>query len=339
MRTKKRTTIKDVAALAGVSFATVSRALDDRPEISRETKEKVRAACVQLGYVPNLAAKGLTGQATHTLGVIVPDISNPYFAGVATAIEQKASEEGYQVLLSNSMRSSEQEMRGIDNFLSRQVDGILISAVSLQSQAQHKAILGNLPCVYLGVNHGEDCSYVMTDNETGAYEATRYLVELGHRDILFLGGRPTSQTRTLRLRGFCRALAEAGPTGRDLPAPSEGGQMREWSYHAARELLGGGHLPDAIFAYSDITALKIMEAAEECGVRIPDDVSLVGYDNISFAALPRIHLTTVSQHKYHQGRMAVERLLEQIGGSRKQTVDLLRPELMIRSTCKMKRGG
>ena len=339
MRTKKRTTIKDVAALAGVSFATVSRALDDRPEISRETKEKVRAACVQLGYVPNLAAKGLTGQATHTLGVIVPDISNPYFAGAATAIEQKASEEGYQVLLSNSMRSSEQEMRGIDNFLSRQVDGILISAVSPQSQAQHKAILGNLPCVYLGVNHGEGCSYVMTDNEIGAYEAARYLVGLGHRDILFFGGRTTSQTRTLRLRGFRRALAEAGLTGRDLPAPSEGGQMREWSYHEARRLLGGGHLPDAIFAYSDITALKIMEAAEECGVCIPNDVSLVGYDNISFAALPRIHLTTVSQHKYHQGRLAVERLLEQIGGSRKQTVDLLRPELMIRSTCKMKRGG
>lgn len=100
----RRTTIKDVAALAGVSPATVSRTLDDRPEISAETKERVRAACAQLGYVPNAAAKGLTGQATHTLGVVVPDVSNPYFTGIATAIEETAAENGYRVLLSNSLQ-------------------------------------------------------------------------------------------------------------------------------------------------------------------------------------------------------------------------------------------
>lgn len=334
MRTKKRTTIKDVAALAGVSFATVSRALDDRLEISQETKEKVRAACAQLGYVPNVAAKGLTGQATHTIGVVVPDVSNPYFSGVATAIEQKAAEEGYRVLLSNSLRLPEQEMRGIENFMARQVDGMLIAALSPESQTRHKDILGNLPCVYLGVNHGEDCSYVMADNEGGAYEATRYLVGLGCRDILFFGGRITSRTRALRLQGFHRALAEAGLEGRDLAAVDEGGLLRDWSYRKARELFSAGDLPDAIFAFSDITALKVLEAAEECGVRIPEDVSLMGYDNISFAALPRVDLTSVSQQKYRLGQLAVERLLEQIGGSKQQTVDLLQPKLMIRSTCK-----
>ena len=337
---KKRVTIKDVAALAGVSFATVSRALDDRPEISRETKEKVRSACMQLGYVPNAAARGLTGQSTHTIGVIVPDISNPYFAGMATAIEQRAAERGYRVLLSNSMRIQEQELKGIDGFLSRQIDGVIISALSPASQACHKDLLGGLPCVYIGVNHGEDCSYVMADNETGAYEAARYLVDLGCRDILFFGGRTTSKTRTLRIRGFRRALAEAGLKGRDLAAPAEGGLMRNWSYRRALELFReGGPLPDAIFAYSDVTALKIMEAAEECGISIPNDVSLVGYDNISFTALPRIHLTTVSQKKIRQGHIAVDRLVEQIEGERKQTADLLQPELMIRSTCVSPRNG
>lgn len=336
---KKRATIKDVAALAGVSFATVSRVLDDRPEISRETKERVRAACAQLGYVPNAAARGLAGQATHTLGVIVPDISNPFFAGMATAIEQEAAQQGYRVLLSNSMRVQQQELRGLDSFLSRRIDGVLIAALSPQSQAPHRELLGGLPCVYLGVNHGEDCSYVMADNAAGAYAATRYLTGLGHQDILFFGGRSSSRTRTLRRQGFCRALEEAGLEGRELPAPADVEQMRQWSYETARALFQSGRLPQAIFAYSDMTALKIMEAAEECGVRIPEDVSLVGYDNISFSALPRIHLTSVSQKKYRQGRIAVKRLLEKIGGSREKTVDLIEPELMIRSTCVKKEGG
>ncbi len=137
----RRTTIKDVAALAGVSPATVSRTLDDRPEISAETKERVRAACAQLGYVPNAAAKGLTGQATHTLGVVVPDVSNPYFTGIATAIEETAAENGYRVLLSNSLQEEGRELRAIENFLARQIDGVLISPLSRESQAKHADLL------------------------------------------------------------------------------------------------------------------------------------------------------------------------------------------------------
>lgn len=335
----KRTTIKDVAALAGVSFATVSRALDDRPEISRETKERVRAACRDLGYVPNAAARGLTGQATHTLGVILPDVSNPYFSGMATAIEQTAAQNGYRVLLSNSMRDRALEAHGIESFLGRQIDGVIISALSPRSQAEHRALLGGLPSVYMGVNHDETCSYVMADNQAGAYEATRYLLRLGHRDLVFLGGREDSRTREFRVRGFEQALAEAGLVGRVFAAPADPVGLRRWSYETACALLQARPLPDAMVAFSDITALKVMEAAAACGVRIPQDMSLVGYDNITFAALPRIHLTTVSQQKFQQGRIAVERLLGQIGGSREQTVDLLRPELIIRSTCMKKQGG
>ena len=329
---RKRATIKDVATLAGVSAATVSRTLDNRPEISAETKAKVRTACMELGYVPNAAARGLAGQATHTIALIVPDISNPYFSGMATAIEQTAAKHGYRVFLSNSLRRPEQELLSIETFAARQVDGILISSISPQTQSRHREILGGLPCVYLGVNHGEDCSYVMADNELGAYLATRYLLDLGHRDILFLGGRLSSRTRQLRLLGFRRALAESGLTGQELSAPPDVIRMRQWSYEAACELLKGT-LPDAIFAFSDVTALKILEAAEHCGIRIPEDVSLLGYDNIAFGALPRISLTTVSQHKYQQSRIAVERLLSQIEGRHANTCDLLKPELIIRSTC------
>ena len=329
---KKRSTIKDVAALAGVSAATVSRALDDRPEISSETKERVRSACAQLGYVPNAAARGLAGHATHTIGLVLPDISNPYFSGMATAIEETAAAHGCRVFLSNSLRKEDRELRAIENLVARQVDGILVNPVSPESQLRHREVLGGLPCVYLGANHDESPSYVMADNETGAYAAARYLIRLGHRDILFLGGRTTSRTREQRIRGFRRALAEAGLEGRELPAPPNVTLMRQWSYETALELLKGP-LPDAIFAYSDMTALKVLEAAEERGVRIPEDLSMVGYDNIAFGALHRIHLTTVSQHKYQQGQIAVERLLEKINGSRAHTEDILEPELIIRSTC------
>ena len=329
---KKRATIKDVAALAGVSAATVSRALDDRPEISSETKERVRSACAQLGYVPNAAARGLSGHATHTIGLVLPDISNPYFSGMATAIEETAAAHGCRVFLSNSLRKEDRELRAIENLVARQVDGILVNPVSPESQLRHREVLGGLPCVYLGANHDESPSYVMADNETGAYAAARYLIRLGHRDILFLGGRTTSRTREQRIRGFRRALAEAGLEGRELPAPPNVTLMRQWSYETALELLKGP-LPDAIFAYSDMTALTVLEAAEERGVRIPEDLSMVGYDNIAFGALHRIHLTTVSQHKYQQGQIAVERLLEKINGSRAHTEDILEPELIIRSTC------
>ena len=329
---QKRATIKDVAALAGVSAATVSRALDDRPEISSETKERVRSACAQLGYVPNAAARGLSGHATHTIGLVLPDISNPYFSGMATAIEETAAAHGCRVFLSNSLRKEDRELRAIENLVARQVDGILVNPVSPESQLRHREVLGGLPCVYLGANHDESPSYVMADNETGAYAAARYLIRLGHRDILFLGGRTTSRTREQRIRGFRRALAEAGLEGRELPAPPNVTLMRQWSYETALELLKGP-LPDAIFAYSDMTALKVLEAAEERGVRIPEDLSMVGYDNIAFGALHRIHLTTVSQHKYQQGQIAVERLLEKINGSRAHTEDILEPELIIRSTC------
>ncbi|MEG1593107.1 MAG: LacI family DNA-binding transcriptional regulator [Oscillibacter sp.] len=329
----KRATIKDVAALAGVSFATVSRVLDDRPEISGETKVRVRAACAQLGYVANAAARGLTGRATHTIGLIVPDVSNPYFAGVATAIERTAAEQGYRVLLNNSHRDPERELSVLDALLSRQIDGIIISALSPESQERHSHLLGSVPCVYLGVNHGEDCSYVMVDNELGAYEATRYLLTLGHRDLVFLGGRRNSKTCALRTRGFHRALEEADLEGRALPAPAGPVQNRTWAYDTAVELLRAPTRPDAIFAFSDMVAMQVLEAAEACGVHIPDDLSLMGFDNVPFAALPRIDLTTVSQHELDLGRIATERLLARLGGAVGHTVDVLRPELILRSTC------
>lgn len=329
----KRVTIKDVAARAGVSFATVSRVLSDRSEISDATKLRVRAVCQELDYVPNNAARGLVLRSTNTLGLIVPDVSNPYFSGVALAVETTARQHGYRLLLCNSLREEERESLVLESLLSQQIDGLIIAPVSPVSQQRLERALGTTPRVYLGNNHNDACSYVSVDNQLGAYEATRYLLCLGHRDIVFLGGREGSRTRQFRSAGFRAAMDEAGLTGREYPSPAEGDSWVR-NHENALALFRQRPLPDAIFAYSDRIALTVIQAAGECGVRIPEDVSLIGFDNIAFASLPRINLTTVSQHKGAIGRKAVARLLAQIDGDLTATADMLEPELIIRETCR-----
>jgi LacI family transcriptional regulator len=311
----RKPTMKDVAALAGVTPATVSRVLSDFPAISEATRSKVRQACEELNYVPDLAARGLSGHTTHTIGLIIPDVSNPYFSGLAEAIEQTAYDSGYRLVLTNSLRNPDHELQVVNSVLAQQVDGVLISAYSPDSQARASALLGSLPCVFLGNNHGPACSFVEADNALGAYEAGQYLLRLGHRDILFLGGRTGSRTLEQRLTGFRRALEEAGVAGRESTAPADAQSLRQWTRQRAQELLQDPqNRPGAVVAYSDMLAMQVMEAAEACGIRIPEDLSLLGFDNISFGALPRIHLTSVSQRKFRQGRLAVERLLEKIRG-------------------------
>lgn len=330
----KRVTMRDVAARAGVSIATVSRVLNNFPAISEETKQHVRSVCAELDYMPDYAARGLSGHATHMLGLIVPDVSNPYFSGMATAIGRVASENGYQVLLSNSLHAPERELEVIDSMLSQQVDGLLISAYSPEQQLQRDELIGALPCVYLGNNHGGGCSYVEADNESGACQAVKYLLRLGHRDISFLGGRQGSSTLAARLKGYYRMQAENGFTGQVITAPDGTSGLRQWSYERALELFQSDRKPRAVIAYSDMIALKVLEAAEECGLRAPEDFSILGFDNINYGAFPRIQLTSISQRKFWMGRMAVERLLEKIAGDNRITEDVLSTELVIRSTCR-----
>lgn len=330
----KRVTMRDVAARAGVSIATVSRVLNDFPAIGEETKQRVRAVCAELNYMPDFAARGLSGHATHMLGLIVPDVSNPYFSGMATAIGRAASENGYQVLLSNSLHAPERELEVIDSMLSQQVDGLLLSAYSPEQQLRRNELIRRLPCIYLGSNHGEGCSFVEVDNENGACQAAQYLLRLGHRDIVFLGGRQGSSTLAARLRGYYRMQRENGFTGQVITAPEETSGLRQWSYERALELFRSDRRPKAIIAYSDMIALKVLEAAEECGLRAPEDFSILGFDNIYYGAFPRIQLTSISQRKFWMGRLAVERLMEKIAGDDHTTEDVLPTELVIRSTCR-----
>ena len=330
----KRVTVRDVAALAGVSPSTVSRALNDHPAISPETKRAVQDACAALNYVPDITAKGLSGHETYTIGIIIPDISNPYFSALCTAMEGCAAERGYRVILTNTLYQPTYELEAVDQLLSHRVDGMLITACSPESQERHGALLGNTPCVYLGGNHGPDCSYVEADNARGAYEAAQYLRLLGHRRIVFLGGRQGSRVLEQRLAGYHRSMALNGLACRELTWHGEESGHISWCGRQAMEIFRSGEIPDAFIAYSDMAAVRILDAAEACGLHAPEDFSIVGFDNMAFGGLPQMGLTTVSQRKFTAGRLAVERLLEKIGGENRQTADILQPELIIRSTCR-----
>lgn len=330
----KRVTIREVAALAGVSSATVSRALNDHPAISEETKRSVREACRTLNYVPDITARGLTGHKTYTIGVIVPDISNPYFAHICTAVEKRAAELGYRVLLTNTLYDADHEWDAIERMLSQRVDGLLISACTAHSQETHTPLLRSVPCIYLGNNHGAACSYVEADNERGAYKASQYLCSLGHREIAFMGGRSGSRGLELRLDGYRRSMLQNGRLVHELVGPEDDSLQQSWCYDQARSLFGRGIIPDAIIAFSDILAMQVLNAAEQFGLRAPEDFSIIGFDDISFSRLPQISLTTVSLRLPVLGRLATERLLEKIDGDDRLTADVVQPELMIRSTCR-----
>ena len=329
----KRVTIKDVAERAGVSYGTVSRALSDHPEISEATKRRIRDLCEEMGYVPNMAARGLVKQSTQVIGLIVPDVSNPFFSEIALEIEMTARAKGYHILVCNTTRSTEWEYEAAEQLLRQQIDGLIISPVTPESMTRVQELCGSLPLVCMGDNHNGGCTYVSNDNVRGGYIGGRYLTQLGHRQIAFIGGRTTSNTNRLRTEGFRRAMAEAGCEGIVVECPPEMDDNRRYN-ELARQFLADRPPVTAIFSYSDRFALGVMQAAGELGLRIPEDLSLLGYDNIAYASLPRINLTSISHHKRTLGRMAVNRLIARIEGDTAEYHDILEPELIIRGTCR-----
>lgn len=329
----KRVTIRDVAREAGVSPSTVSRALKGHTLISEETKEAVRRACIRLRYVPDLTAQSLAGRQTRSIGVILPDIRNPFYAALFTVIEESAAENGYSVLLINTRYDPDRELDAVDRMLAQQVDGVLLASVSPEAQRRYTSLFSSTPIVCIGNNHVGDCSFVEADNTQGAWEAVRYLRHLGHQRVAFFGGGRASRTLELRLNGYHSAMAQGGEPIVCALAPHSS-DLRAWYRQQALDLFQQKDPPTAVLAYSDEIAMELLDVLAELEMEVPRDLSLIGFDNADFASLPYISLTTVSQKKYRMGRLATQRLLEKIGGDQRQTSDILQPELMIRSSCR-----
>lgn len=309
---KKFVTIKDVAKAAGVSINTVSRALNNKPDINKETKERVLRVARELGYVRDATAVSLRYGLTKVVGVIFEDSSNPFFSEVLRGIEQAARSEEFNIILMNTEREYYLEERAIQTMLSRRVDGIIICPTQEREEDVRALASTGVPTVVVGVRLSEPVlSQVYSDDEKGAYLAVNHMLKRGRRRIVFLSAYMYKSVAQMRYAGYLKALKEFGITESFVVEVEEG---VENAYVKTRELLSSGPRFDGLFCFNDIAAIGALQAIREKGLRVPDDVSVVGYDDISLANFVCPRLTTIRIDKELEGRTAFGILIELIKG-------------------------
>lgn len=303
--------IKDVARAAGVSPSTVSRVLGGSVPVAAETREKVIKVVKELNYQPNAVAQGLKGGRLKTIGLIIPNVRNLVFPAAVRGIEDTANQHGYTVVLCNADDDVKKEIFYIEALKRRLVDGFIFCT----ARPSHTHIAGlreaGFPVVSLLRHSGSEVDAVILDNANGAYEATKYLISRGLKKIAVLNGWLDLVLYQDRLAGFRRAMAEAGlPVDETLVVSGVGGW--EDGYRTMDEMLSRGAAPEAVFAMSDPKAFGVIRAIKDRGLRIPEDISVMGFDDVDFAAMTDPPLTTVAQPFYDMGVVACKRLLKLI---------------------------
>ncbi len=326
------TTIYDVAQAAGVSISTVSHVLNGTRFVSEATKARVLQAVEQLGYRPSSLARALVRQVTHTVGLIVPDNVNPFFAEVARGIEDCGLAAGYSVILCNSDRSLSKEEIYLDMLISKRVDGLVYMTVQTRGEMLQPLKDHNIHAVVFDREY-EGFDALLLDNLGGGYDAARHLLSLGHRRIACITG-PDGPTRSQdRVTGYQRALEEAGI----VPDPElvvAGDWTFESGRRAARHLLHLDDPPTAIFACNDAMAVGVLSYLCSRGIRVPEELSVMGYDNIALSAYTCPPLTTMATPIREVGQCLCELLLGRIAGQlppEPQRV-VIRSELLVRGS-------
>ena len=330
-----RVTIKDIAKKAGVSPAAVSKALNGQPDIGESTKARILKISRELGYTPNRIARSLVTKGNKTVGVLIPDISTPIYPSIYKGINETAVKHGYTLLLGDTKRSLESERDYILTMMENRVSGLLVSPVSNSIDHLEEVVKGQIPIIYFGgkVNDSME-NYVGINNYRGAILAMDHLVELGHKEIVMLCDDLVTKTRQDRVSGYRFVMKREGFEARVI-VNEDGLKGRECGYHTTIKMLENNEkLPTAIFALNDLMAIGVMEALNENNFHIPRDISVIGYDDISFASLPMIGLTTVWQPKFKVGEMAMELLYNKLKNSSQEENRniILEPELRIRTS-------
>jgi LacI family transcriptional regulator len=336
---KNKATIKDIARLANVSHTTVSRALNDKSRIRNETKEKILAIVRQLNYQPNFIARGLVMRRTRTLGLIITTIANPFYTELALGIESTARSLGYNIILSFTHSDLVIEKESIDMLRSKGVDGMIFSSAHMDdpnivrlAEEEFPVVMVNRRTYHPMVKGKVD--YVGVDNILGGHLAVEHLIKLGHQKIGVMGGSSESSVGFERLEGGKRAMEAYGMK----PMTQyflEGDFLKKSGYQGGMRFLEMGDPPSAIFATNDYMALGVYQAFVEKGLKVPEDVAIVGFNDIEFTAMKGVELTTVGQKKYEMGALAVKALVEKIEGERTGPTKeiFLEPELVIRRSC------
>lgn len=322
-------TVKDIAKMVGVSANTVSRALSGRPEISEKTKKKILEAAQSLGYVSNRAALSLKRKKTHIIGVVIEDNVNPFWAEVLKGVEATAKIHGYHVILANTSRNYQAEVEGVQMLLERRVDGFLISPV----QESYDDILSlkkyEVPFVIMGrYVENLEAPMVYDDGIRGGEIATNYLIKKGCRKIAFVGAQSYNTASSERCQGYRKALQENGIKIRKELIKT-GGIEIEGGYKSTLELLKSKVEFDGIFVYNDLMTLGVIKALKEREIKIPDEVRIIGYDDISYAAFISPSLTTMRMKKFEIGEIAFNLLFDSKNKNKKV---VLHSDLVVRES-------
>jgi len=328
--------LKDVAKLAGVSPACVSLALNDKPYVSAKTKKRIYDAIEQLNYRPNIIARSLRNKKTHTIGLVLSDITNPFFPEIARGVEIRAREYGLNVILCNTGADPLLEKNYIEILLAKQVDGLILTSVRIIDDLDEYT-KEKFPLVFINREPPlSDIDFVGIDNVASAKMAVDHLIKLGHRKIAFIRGEPASSASFSRYEGYKMALEEAGiPYSDDLV--KIGYLKYEGGYRAMESFLKGPSVPTAVSCANDMMALGAMDACADKGIKIPQDIAIVGFDDIWVASLESVQLTTVRQPRYLMGVKAVDLMIKRIQGKGENKRIILPTRLIIRGTCGKKR--
>ena len=332
-------TIKDIAKMAGVSHTTVSRCLNGGRSVKPETYEKIMELCRQTGFTWNAAARQLKKHESKAIGIIVPDVSNAYFGELIRHLEWNAKQRGFHVFISSSFYEYGMEDQNIQALLERRADGIIISGVGDRTYLNLEKYLDKIPILFLGDNAPDELvSKITVDGYAGVVMGARYLLSLGHRSLAFLGGRESSITHRRRRQGFLDVMRRAVDVSYELFSVMPGSRIED-GYETGIAYFNhcveaGKPYATAVMTINDHFALGIIQAAMEFGIDIPQQMSLVGFDDVSFASLPKIQLTTLAQPKEQLCDLAMETLMKLIENPQPEIYyERIQPVLIRRETC------
>ena len=326
-------TRSDVAERAGTSTAVVSYVINNGPRpVATQTRERVLQAIAELGYRPNRVAQALRGQRSRVLGLIVPDISNPFYAELARIIENCADLLGYTLVLGNSEQDAQRELRYVRTFLDRQVDGLFLISGSSSEQLTQLFSEIAVPFILLDrrINYASNAYLLATDGVAGATTATKHLIALGHKRIFALCG--PSKMPSERAKGYMQAMTDAGLE----PVLCHSDDFdRKSTYELARLILDRPDRPSAIFATFDVAGISLLRAAADHGISVPQDLAVLGYDNIQEGLYTVPRLSTVAQPTDVLGKLATEHLIGLIENKIERTFEmkLVEPKLVVRESC------